>query len=83
MVDNCFIAMTINVNGSIFVEKMISELRLAQEFHAHANQGLVSVGDWGSPTQSAVFEIFQLNLIFKHCRKPHCCNGIVDTFGQD
>ena len=18
----------------------------------------------------------------KHCRKPHCCNGVVDTFGQ-
>jgi hypothetical protein len=18
----------------------------------------------------------------KHCRKPHCCNGVVDTFGH-
>ena len=35
---------------------------------------------WGAGNVYLLSSILQLK--FKHCRKPHCFNGVVDTFGQ-
>ena len=37
---------------------------------------ITAMGCW----QCLSLSVVQLN--GKHCRKPHCCNGVVDTFGH-
>ena len=54
------------------------ELELATETHSRFGHN-THYGN-GVP-QCLPLSVVELKV--KHCRKPHCCNGVVDTFGPD
>ena len=45
-----------------------------------SNVQVIRIGNEVLATFTSFLSVVQLK--GKHCRKPHCCNGVVDTFEQ-